>query len=111
MKFTCPVCETTGDLPDDDLVDPVTRKTCGDCGAILLINPETGEVDAHKSPLKDSSVMEDSGRRATDKSASVLTSRPKSGEGGDRTAVVVIAIILIILIAAGVYFTITLDIF
>jgi hypothetical protein len=75
-----------------------------------MINPDTGEVDAHKSPLRVPSVSEASasGSRPTDKLATVLSMRPDDGKIPDRTAAVVVAIILIILIAAGVYLTFSL---
>jgi hypothetical protein len=104
------VCETTGDLPDKDLAHPVTPTRCADCGAILLINPDTGDVDAHKSPLRAPSVSETSGAGSTGRSAAVLSMRPKEEQTRDLTALVVIALVLIILIAAGVYLTISLDI-
>ena len=111
MKFTCPVCETRGDLPEEDQKNPVTRRTCGDCGTILLINPDTGEVDAHKAPLKAPSVSETSTAGSDAEPGAVLAMRPKDGQARDRTAPVVVAVILIVLIAAGVYLTFFLDIF
>jgi hypothetical protein len=109
MKFTCPLCETTGNIPQDDIDQPVTRATCQNCSTILLINPETGKVDAHKSPLKDSPAFERSGNQSIDKSASVLSMRPRDRAAKDWTAVVVVAIIIIFLVFAGLFFTFKLD--
>ncbi|MGD2186834.1 MAG: hypothetical protein PVI71_11935 [Desulfobacterales bacterium] len=110
MEYTCPVCQASSDITESDLKHPVTRTTCRSCGTILLINPDTGKVDAHKSPLKDSSALETLRSQPTDESASVLSKRSKDKESTDWTAVVVVVIILIVLISAGVYFAFNLDI-
>ena len=104
MEFRCPMCEASGDLSQDDLTHPVTRTACPQCETILLINPDTGEVDAHKSPLKDSSVFAASGSRPADPSSPVLEMRPRDRSARDWTALVVVAVILLILVLAGVYF-------
>jgi ribosomal protein S27E len=107
MKFSCSICGETGDISEDILVHPVTRTTCRNCGTILLINPDTGKVDAHKSPLKDSPAF--AGRSAAESDAT-LSMDPQGKDARDWTAVVVVAIIVIILISAGVYFALNLDI-
>jgi hypothetical protein len=99
MKFACPMCDATGNISQDDLAHPVTRATCQNCGTILMINPDTGRVDAHKSPLKDSPSTETAG--------SQLTARADR----DWTAVAVVAIIVLALISAGIYFAVNLDLF
>lgn len=109
MKFTCPMCEASGDISEEDLSHPVTRAACRECGTILLINPKTGRVDAHKSPLKDSSALKTADDRSTDESESVLSMHLQGEDARDWTAIVVVAIILIVLIAAGIYFTVNLD--
>jgi hypothetical protein len=110
MKFECPVCKTEGSIPEDRLEHPVTKTTCQNCSAILLVNPESGKVDAHKSPLKDSPEFKISNSQSTDKATSVLSMRSKERGIKDWPAVVVVVIILIILIAAGVYFAVNLNI-
>jgi hypothetical protein len=110
MKFTCPICETAGNISQDNLDYPVTKATCQNCGSILLINPDTGNVDAHKSAIKDAPAGGTSGSRSTDEPAPVLSMRPQGKEPRDWTAVVVVSIILAALIFAGVYFVVNWDI-
>lgn len=110
MELVCPVCKTDGSIPEDRLEHPVTKTTCQNCGTILLVNPDSGNIDAHKSPLKDSPEFEISGTQPTDKGASVLSMRSKERGIRDWPAIVVVVIFLIFLIAAGVYFAVKLDI-
>jgi ribosomal protein S27E len=111
MKFECPICKASGNISENDLEHPVTRTTCPDCGTILLINPETGKVDAHKSPLKDSPAFKTiSHNRSADSPAPLLSMRPGKHSGRDWTAAVVVAIIVLVLISAGIYFVLNLDI-
>ena len=109
MEFVCPVCKTKGNIVPDD--HPTTKTTCLNCGMILFINPADGSVDAFKSPLKDSPILESSAGPPTDKSASVLSMGRQSKESKDWTAVLSVAVILIILISAGLYFALYTDIF
>jgi hypothetical protein len=111
MKFTCPICETGGDISKDHITHPVTRTACRNCGTILLINPETGKVDAHKSPLKDYSAIEASGHPPTDKAEAVLSTSSQGRDARDWTAIVVVAVIFFALIFAGVFFVVKLDTF
>ena len=46
MKYTCPECKTTGEIPEDGTVAPTTQTTCYNCGAKLNIEQETGRVKA-----------------------------------------------------------------
>ena len=110
MKCVCRICDAVGNLSEDDLSHPVTRTACRECGMILFINPDTGKVDAHKSPMKDSPAFETSGEGSSADPGPVISMRPKGREAKDRTAVLVVAIILLALIAAGIYLTIILDI-
>jgi hypothetical protein len=103
MEFVCPVCKTDGSIPEDRLEHPVSKTTCQSCGTILLVNPDSGKVDAHKSPLKDSPESEISGTQPIDKISSVLSMRSKESCIKDWPAIVVVVIILIVLIAAGIY--------
>lgn len=105
------MCGASGTIPEDDLEYPVTRTTCAECGTILFINPDTGKVDAHKSPLKDAPAFKTiSNDRSDDSSATVLSMRPEGKSAGDWTAVLVVAVIVLILISAGIYFALNLDI-
>ena len=110
MEFVCPVCEAIGNIPENNLEHPLTKRNCQDCGAILLINPQKGNVDANKAPLKDSLSLKSSSTQPTDAFSSVSTMRPQDMGSRDWPAIVVVVIILIILIAAGIYFVLNLDI-
>ncbi|MGD2100205.1 MAG: hypothetical protein PVG35_21740 [Desulfobacterales bacterium] len=110
MQFTCTMCEAGGEIPEDELAHPVTRTTCRHCGTILLIDPDTGKVDAHKSPLKDASTIKTLGDRAADASPSVLPKRPQDRAARDWLAPVVVVIVVFILISVGVYVAINLEI-
>jgi tetratricopeptide (TPR) repeat protein len=46
MKFICPVCKTTGDIPDheDSFSQPATQTKCLKCGTDLSVEPNTGQV-------------------------------------------------------------------
>ena len=111
MEFVCPICKTNGNISQDNINHPVTKATCPNCGIILLINPADGSVDALKSPLKDSPIMEPSEDQPTDKSASVLSMGRQSKQSRDWTAALLVAAILIILISAGLYFAFNQNIF
>jgi hypothetical protein len=103
MKFTCPVCKSTGNLPQNDLEKPITKTTCQSCAAILLVNPDSSKVEAHKSSLKDPG-LEDSSLPQNDEAPSALSMHPQDRQSRDWLAVGVIIVVLIILIAAGIYF-------
>jgi ribosomal protein S27E len=92
MKFVCPVCKTEGSIPEDRLEHPVTKTTCQNCSAILLVNPESGKVDAHKAPLKDSYELENSSTQSTDRATSVLSMRSKEKGMRDWPAIVVLVL-------------------
>jgi hypothetical protein len=103
MKFICSICEASGEIPEGELERPVTRTICQNCGTILILNSDTGEVVVHASPLKDFSAIETSGNRSsTDMSESVLSMSPRGRTAKDWTAVVVVAAVLLILISAGI---------
>jgi hypothetical protein len=104
------MCGASGNISEDDLEHPVTRTTCPDCGTILLINPDTGKVDAHKSPLKDYPALKNCDNRSADRPSSFLSMRPEGRAARDWTAVVVVVIILLVLISAGIYVSLNLDI-
>lgn len=110
MKFSCPICKASGNIPENDLEHPVTRTTCPDCGTILLVNPDTGNVDAHKTPFKDHPAFKTSDNRSADRPAPLLAQRPEGTSNRDWTAAAVVAIIVLFLISAGIYFALKLDI-
>jgi hypothetical protein len=110
MKFSCPICKASGNISENDLEHPVTRTTCPDCGTILLVNPDTGNVDAHKTPFKDHRAFKTFDNRSADGPAPLLSQRPEGTSTRDWTAAVVVAIIVLLLISAGMYFALNLDI-
>ncbi|MEJ2728284.1 MAG: hypothetical protein P8185_07200 [Deltaproteobacteria bacterium] len=103
MKFICSICEASGEISEGELERPLTRAICQNCGTILIINPDTGKVVVHASPLKGSSAIETSGNRSTDSSDSVLSMSPRGRTAKDWTAVVVVAGVLLVLISTGIY--------
>jgi transcription elongation factor Elf1 len=107
MKFVCPICETDGSISGKDLVDPVTKATCQKCGTILLVNPDTGNVDAYKSLLKATHASSDvAGARSTDPAPPVLEMRATDTDQAARdwTAIIIVMVVLAGLISAGIYF-------
>jgi ribosomal protein S27E len=110
MESVCPVCKNEESIPEDRLEHPITKTTCQGCGTILLVNPDSGKVDAHKSPLRDSPEFEIFSTQPSDKASSVLSMRSKEKSVRDWPAIVVVVIFLIVLIAAGVYFAVNLGI-
>ena len=102
MKFICPVCKTAGDIPEDDSVQPAVQTACQKCGKALSIERETGLTQ----PLS-------AGRRASFRpkyeTSSVLSMSKREKGKRDYTAIGIFSVILAILIAAGVYFTLNLE--
>ena len=103
MKFICPVCKTAGDIPDDDSAQPAWQTTCRKCGQALTIERDTGLVQ----PLSGS--RESSSMRPKYEASSVLSMRSADKGKKDYTAIGVFSVVLAILVAAGVYFTLSLE--
>jgi len=103
MKFICPVCKTAGDIPEDDSVMPALQTTCQKCGKALSIERETGLAQ----PL--SADRRTSGTRPKYDTSSVLSMSPRDKGKRDYTAIGIFSVVLTILIAAGVYFTLNLE--
>jgi len=106
MKYTCPICEESGNISEENLEQPVTPVACRKCGTLLLVDPDTGKVDAYKSPLKDSPTLKTSTNRLVDVSASIFDRRPQGRAARDWTAILVVAIVVLVLISAGAYFAV-----
>ena len=103
MEFLCPVCKTIDNISNMNLEHPVTKATCQQCAAILLINPENGNVDAHKAPIKDTqSLKSSSGMQSTDSFSHALSKRLMAGDSRDWPAIIVFVIVLAILISTGI---------
>ncbi len=103
MEFICPVCKKPGDIPEDDSVQPAWKTTCQKCGQALSITRETG----HVQPISGGN--ETSRTRPKYETSSVLSMRPADQGKKDYTAIGVFSVVLTILIAAGVYFTLNLE--
>ena len=103
MKFVCPLCESDGSISEDNLIHPVTKTTCRQCGTILLVNPDTGSVDAHKSPLKGTREFAVSANQTSETDLPVLE-RDRTHQGSrDWTAIIIVLVVLAVLISVGVY--------
>ena len=110
MEFVCPVCKAIGNISDENLTHPLTKTSCQKCSTILLINPEKGNVAAHKAPIKDSLRSESSNTHPTDAYSSILSMRPQETNSRDWSAIVVVSVVLVVLISAGIIFTINMDV-
>jgi transcription elongation factor Elf1 len=109
MKFVCPICETDGSIAEDDLTHPITKATCRQCGTILLVDAVSGNVDAHKSPLRGTREFALSVNSEADTDLPVLKMRAADPGSRDWTAIIIVLVVLSVLISAGVYFTAHLD--
>ena len=103
MRFICPVCETAGDIPEDDSDQPALQTTCQKCGKTLSIERKTGLAQ----PLPSS--RRTSGTRPKYDTSSVLSMSPRDQGKKDYTAIGIFSVVLTILVAAGVYFTLNLE--
>ncbi len=103
MKFTCPQCQTAGDIPADSTVAPITQTRCRSCGVKLNIEQATGRVEvlteAHPVPAAPHA----SGRKPKYDLSPVLTTRPLDKGRKDYLAFGVFAVVLCALIVIGFY--------
>ncbi len=109
MKFVCPVCQTAGDIPEEDSLQPATQTTCLKCGTGLSIEHETGRVQrlsAGQDPLEDRTASSPRPKSAV---SSVLSMGPQDKGRKDYLAMGVFAVVLSALIATGVYFSFNID--
>jgi len=105
MKFTCSLCGTDGEIQPDDDQREVARTTCGNCGAILFVDPESGRVEKHKSPVKDTSRIS----RGSTRSSESVMDIPKEAGTRDWLAIAVVALVLAVLCGAGIYLIVNLE--
>ena len=103
MKFICPECQTTGDIPGDSTAAPTTRTTCHNCGAKLDIELETGRVEVPTQKPSAPAAMKAPGRKPKYEMSPVLTTRLMEKGRKDYLAFSVLALVLCALIAIGVY--------
>jgi tetratricopeptide (TPR) repeat protein len=107
MKFICPVCKTTGDIPDheDSFSQPATQTKCLKCGTDLSVEPNTGQVQrisGGQDLQEDQKAPSGPPKYAA---SSVLSMRLQDKGKKDYLATGVFAIVLCALIAIGVYFS------
>jgi tetratricopeptide (TPR) repeat protein len=103
MKFVCPVCKTAGDILEDDALQPAVQTSCRNCGTVLSIERGTGQAQ----PL--STDKRTSGTRPKYETSSVLSMRPRDKGKRDYLSIGIFSVVLTILVAAGVYFTLNID--
>lgn len=112
MKFVCPACKTAGDIALDDSVRPVTQTTCRKCGTELSIEGESGRVqilEAGYGLPEGRQSLAPSGRRPKYAASSVLSMQSRDKSKRDYPAIAVFALVLIALIAIGVYFSLRIE--
>ena len=102
MKFICPICETDGHIEEEYLAYPISRTTCRNCGTKLLINADTGSVEARKSPLRGTREYALTDFQEPDAALPVAEMRPAKGSR-DWTAVITVVIVVIIFVSTGIY--------
>lgn len=99
MKFTCSLCGTEGEIQGEDTKKGVASTTCSHCGAILFVDPDSGRVEKHKSPVKDTSRIRQESTRSSDSVMDV----PRESGTRDWLAIGVVVFVLALLCAAGIY--------
>ena len=102
MKFVCPICEAEGHIEEEDPARPTIRTTCQNCGTILLIDPDSGNVEAYKSPFKGTREYALTDTEKPDTEVPVTEMRPTKGER-DWTALITVSVVVIVLISTGIY--------
>ena len=107
MKFTCPVCKTTGNIPDygDNSGQTATQTTYLKCGTALSVELDTGRVQqrsAGQDGQEDQAVTRGRPKYAA---KSVLSMRPQNKGKKDYLATGIFIGVLCALIASGVYFS------
>jgi tetratricopeptide (TPR) repeat protein len=107
MKFTCPVCKTTGDIPDreDNSGQPATQITCLKCGTRLSVEHNSGRVQQRSVEQDPQEGRAASHSRPKYAESSVLSMKPQARGKTDYLATGVFVVVLCALIAAGVYFS------
>jgi tetratricopeptide (TPR) repeat protein len=109
MEFICPVCKTAGEIPDDNLDRPATKTTCLKCGVRLSINLETRNVETLTADQNEPPDTKLADTRPPESLPSVLSMSQKEKGKRDYAAIMVFMVVLAVLIAAGVYFTKSID--
>ncbi len=109
MKYVCPVCETAGDIPENDTTPPETQTTCHQCGSILTIEHETRRVEAISKASSKPAGRKPPRQRPKYEMSPVLSSRPQEKGRKDYLAIGVFVLVLCVLIATGIYFSLNIN--
>ena len=102
MNYICPKCKTTGDIPEDSTVGPITRIICSNCGAKLNIEQDTGRVEVLTAGRPGTAARDTSSRKPKYDMSPVLSTRPMEKGRKDYVALGVFAGVLCALIVIGV---------
>lgn len=105
MKFVCPVCQTTGDIPEDRTDQPAAQTTCLKCGANLSVEYDTGRVQkqgAGQYPQEGQTAKRPRPKYAA---SSVMSMGKQDKSRKDYLALGVFAVVICALLGAGVYFS------
>jgi len=101
MQFICPLCSAAGDIERTGRDQTVVRTKCRRCQAILMVNPGSGEVEAHKAALKDEPRLSREVPPLGEDAPSVLSMGEKKERRRDWAAIAVLLLALLVLAAAG----------
>lgn len=102
-QFECPVCKATGDVPASEKDQAVAKTKCPQCSAILMVNPRSGSVEAHKAGLKDAPRLGEEDSPFGGGASSVSSMAKQKDRGRDWPAVVVVLAAVLVLIVAGIW--------
>ena len=105
MKIICPFCKRTYNVPEERLPDPVSKASCSECGSVLLINKETGEIEGDTTPGKISAEPRMTSAVSEPDKPAIMPEALKGEGGRDYLAIGVFVAGLILLIVTG-YFAI-----
>ncbi|MDX1707132.1 MAG: tetratricopeptide repeat protein [Desulfobacterales bacterium] len=109
MKYVCPVCQTAGDIPENSATPPENQITCHQCGSILIIAPDTGRVKVLQKAPPAPAGEKVSGRRPKYDMTPVLSLRQQDKGRKDYLAIGVFVLVLCVLIATGIYFSLNIN--
>lgn len=107
MKFTCPVCKATGDIPHHEINSgqPAIQTTCLKCGTHLSVEQSTGRVQAQSARQEPQEAQAVRHARPKYDSSSVFSMAKQDKSKKDYLAAGVFIVVLCALIATGVYFS------
>ncbi|MGD9006191.1 MAG: tetratricopeptide repeat protein, partial [Desulfobacterales bacterium] len=109
MKTVCPLCKTAVDVPEKGAGVLATRTTCLQCGAELAIEHKTGRIEVVNEKLSKAVGEKASGRRPKYEMTPVLSTKLREKGRRDYLAIGVFALVLFMLIAIGIYFSLNIS--